>query len=61
MEAAQRYDQVKVDSRVMLVLGGRLPEPLRRVVGLLKIEFRENVTVPADFKALAKGTAASAA
>jgi hypothetical protein len=48
MEAAQRFEQADVDSRVMLVLGGKLPQPLRRVVALLKIEVKEEITVPAD-------------
>lgn len=49
MEAAQRYEQTDIDSRVVLVLGGKLPHPLRRVVALLKIEVKEEIAVPPDF------------
>ena len=50
LEASQRYEQVEVDSRVVLVLGGALPQELRSVVGILNIEFVENVKVPANFQ-----------
>jgi hypothetical protein len=50
IEASQRYEQVEVDSRVVLVLGGTLPPELRSVVGLLDIEFVEDVKVPANFQ-----------
>lgn len=50
MEATQRYEQVDVDSRVVLVLGGALPPDFRSVVGILNIEFVENVKVPANFQ-----------
>jgi hypothetical protein len=46
MEAAQKYEQVHINSRVILVLGGKLPHVLRRVVGLLKIEVKEEIAVP---------------
>lgn len=49
IEATQRYEQVDVGSRVVLVLGGTLPPELRRVVGLLKIELVEKVRVPDSF------------
>jgi len=47
IEAAQRYEQADVCSRVLLVLEGALPPELRRVVGLLKIELVEKIRVPA--------------
>ncbi len=54
IEAAQRYEQVNVDSRVILVLGGKLPHPLRHVVGLLKIEVKDEIPVPAASQVSAK-------
>lgn len=45
IEAAQRYEQVEIDSRVILVLGAKLPDVLRRIVGLLKIELKEQIVV----------------
>lgn len=59
IEAAQRYEQINVGSRLMLVLGGKLPPSLRRLVGLLKIELREQMTVPADFQSSAHGAGAA--
>ncbi len=50
LEATQRYEQVEVDSRVILVLGGVLPPELRSVVGLLSIEVIENIEVPLNFQ-----------
>jgi hypothetical protein len=49
MEAAQRYEQAAVDSRVILVLGSKLPRVLRRIVALLNIEVKEEIAVPAGF------------
>src|SRR6266851_1600740 len=43
IEAAQRYEQVNVGGRVLLVLAGTLPPDLRRVLGLLKIELVEKI------------------
>lgn len=54
IEAAQRYEQVDVDSRVILVLGGKLPHALRRIVGLLKVEVREEIATPASYTFSAK-------
>lgn len=60
IEAAQRYEQVSVESRVILVLGGALPTSLLRLVDLLKIEVKQEIEVPASFHAqtnMAKGAA----
>ena len=59
LKVAQRYELVKVRSRVILALGVKLPKPLRRLLGLLKIEFKEEITVPADFRTMAKGAGAA--
>jgi len=50
LEAAQRFYQLEVDTRVILVLGGSLPKDIRRVVGLLNIELVQNVEVPLNFQ-----------
>lgn len=50
IEATQRYEQVQLASRVILVLGGTLPPELRTTVGLLNIELREKVEVPASYQ-----------
>lgn len=50
IEATQRYEQVQLGSRVVLVLGGTLPQELRTTVGLLNIELKEKVEVPASFR-----------
>jgi hypothetical protein len=50
MEATQKYEQVELNSRVVLVLGGSLPPKLRELAELLEIEFRENVKIPSNFK-----------
>jgi hypothetical protein len=50
MEATQRYEQIEVDSRVLLVLGGALPTELTKVVGLLNIELMEKIKVPVNFQ-----------
>jgi hypothetical protein len=50
IEATQRYEQVAVNGRVLLVLGGKLPKELQQTIGLLKIELREDVAVPTSFQ-----------
>jgi hypothetical protein len=50
IEATQRYEQVEINCRVLLALGGKLPEELDDLVGILSIELFENVEVPADFE-----------
>lgn len=50
IEATQRYAQVEIDCRVLLALGGKLPEEFNDLIGLFSIELFENIEVPADFK-----------
>lgn len=50
IEAAQRFEQVHVEGRVILVLGGTLPPELQATIGLLKIDLRELIVVPNSFQ-----------
>lgn len=54
IKAAQRYEQVAVQARVILVLGGKLPHLFLRLVDLLKVEVMQEIKVPAGFKPEAK-------
>jgi hypothetical protein len=46
LEAEQKLRGQTVNCRVLLVLGGKLPEILRSVVELLEIDVREHVKIP---------------
>lgn len=46
IEAEQRAKQEKINSRVLLVLGGKLPDEIRGLKNLLGIEVVEDVVVP---------------
>lgn len=51
VEAEQKFKRQTVSYRVLLVLGGKLPDVLRDLIELLEVDVRENVAVPNSFTA----------
>lgn len=49
IEATQRYEQAKVNARVLLALGGKLSDELRQLTGILHIDVVEGIQVPLSF------------
>jgi hypothetical protein len=51
LEAEQKFKRQTVSYRMLLVLGGKLPDILRDLVELFEVDVRENVAVPNSFAA----------
>jgi hypothetical protein len=49
IEATQRYEQAKVNGRVLLALGGKLSHELRQLTGILHIDVVEGIQIPDTF------------
>jgi hypothetical protein len=59
IEAEQKFRRQIVSCRVLLVLGGKLPDILQDLAELLEVDVRENVKVPNSFTAQKMNTAAA--